>query len=127
MAHTLGTAAKATGKSKTTIFRAIVKGKISAEKDVHGRWAIDPGELHRVYPAVDSERGDGPSDGEMAQYATGRDTGVLQREMDLLREMLADRDRQITDLRGDRDQWRQQATALLGDPRSGRRPWWRFW
>ena len=50
MGHTLGTAAKATGLSRTAILRAIKSGKISASKNVHGEWDIDPAELHRVYP-----------------------------------------------------------------------------
>ena len=39
MSYTLGTAAKATGKSKTTIQRAIRAGKVSAEKDREWRMA----------------------------------------------------------------------------------------
>jgi hypothetical protein len=50
MGHTLGTAAKATGMSRTAILRAIGKGKISAQKNDHGEWDIDPAELHRLYP-----------------------------------------------------------------------------
>ena len=40
--YTLGQAARATGKGKSTIFKAIKSGKISAEKDDHGRWSIEP-------------------------------------------------------------------------------------
>ena len=50
--HTLATAAKATGLNKSTVLRAIKSGKISAAKDEHGEWQIDPAELHRVYPPV---------------------------------------------------------------------------
>ena len=41
--------AGATGRTKPTILRAIQLGKISAQKDEHGGWQIDPAELHRVY------------------------------------------------------------------------------
>jgi excisionase family DNA binding protein len=45
--YTIGTAAKATGKSKSTISRDVEKGKISAVKNEDGSFAIDPAELHR--------------------------------------------------------------------------------
>ena len=61
MGYTLGTAAKGTGKSRTSILRAIERGNISAEKNVHGEWDIEPSELHRVYPA--KEEGDGSGNG----------------------------------------------------------------
>ena len=49
MSYTLGTAAKATGKSKATISRAIRSGRISAKKTKGGSYEIDPAELHRVF------------------------------------------------------------------------------
>ena len=55
--HTLGTAAKATGLNKSTVLRAIKSGKISAAKNEHGEWQVDPAELHRVYPPVADARG----------------------------------------------------------------------
>ena len=56
MAYTLGQAAKATGLNKATIFKALKAGKISGEKDVHGRYVIDPAELHRNLSARFRER-----------------------------------------------------------------------
>ena len=57
MVYTLGEAAKATGKSKATISKAIKSGRLSAQKDETGTFQIDPSELHRVYPpSVSSER-----------------------------------------------------------------------
>jgi len=50
MKYTLSQAAEATGKNKTTIQRAIKNGKISAQKNDHGAYEIDPSELHRVFP-----------------------------------------------------------------------------
>ena len=40
MSYTMGQAARATGKSKATILRAIRSGKISAEKTPDGIWRI---------------------------------------------------------------------------------------
>ena len=56
MSYTLNEAAKAVGKSKTTIHRAIKSGKISASKLDSGAYAIDPSELHRVFQVGAAER-----------------------------------------------------------------------
>jgi hypothetical protein len=53
-------AAKAVGMSKTSILRSIKTGRISAGRDEFGQWAIEPCELHRVYPPS----GDGGSKSE---------------------------------------------------------------
>jgi len=42
-------ATDATGKSRTTLLRAIKNGKLSAKKDDEGAWEIDAAELARVY------------------------------------------------------------------------------
>jgi hypothetical protein len=55
MIYTLGEAAKATGKSKTTVQRAIIKGSISASKNENGRYSIDASELHRVFPKASTD------------------------------------------------------------------------
>jgi len=118
MAYTLGEAAKATGKSKTSIRRALDNGRISGRKTDGGEWRIEPAELHRVYPVLAPVTGTGvtPED-------TPRNTGLqteltaAEREIALLRELL-DREREISrSLEQDRDHWRQQATALLMDQR----------
>lgn len=136
MAYTLGQAAKATGKSKPTIQRAIKNGSISAAKTDDGSYEIDPAELHRVFPPVTSA-----SNAEQAlkQSVPPSDTGVLQREIELLRERLADKDGVIGDLRQrldteaeERRRTQAQLTALLTDQRSKkeqeppRRRWFSF-
>jgi predicted site-specific integrase-resolvase len=45
MSYTLGTAAKAVGKSKATISKAIKSGRISATKHDNGSYTIDAAEL----------------------------------------------------------------------------------
>ena len=54
MTYTLGDAAKATGLSKPTISKAIKTGRLSATKNPNGSYSIDPSELHRVYPPVNT-------------------------------------------------------------------------
>ena len=36
--------------NKSTVFRAIKAGKVSATRNEHDQWLIEPAELHRVYP-----------------------------------------------------------------------------
>src|SRR3954453_10769951 len=43
-------AAKEAGVAKTTLIRALKSGRLSAQKNDLGDWAIDPAELHRVFP-----------------------------------------------------------------------------
>src|SRR6266700_1276046 len=50
MSYRLSEAAAACSLTKSTVRRAIKTGKVSATKDAHGQWHIEPAELHRVYP-----------------------------------------------------------------------------
>ena len=141
MNYTLGTAAKATGKSKPTIQRAIKNGVISANRTPDNKgYLIDPAELHRVFPPLPSASHDTPT---MLQHETPNDTGILQVEVRMLRERLAEvtaeKDGTIEDLRKRLDaeaEERRRLTRLLTDQhpapappavgdRSSRR-WWSF-
>ena len=120
MAYTLGEAARATGKSKATISKAIKSGRISAQKDETGTFHIDPSELHRVYPpTVYSEQKETP---ENTPDKTNIDGTIreLQARLEAAHERLSDKESVLADLREDRDRWRQQATALLADQRPPR-------
>jgi len=121
MSYTLGAAAKATGKSKTTIQRAISKGTISAHKEKNGRYSIDPSELHRVFPMLSTDTVAQPS-----QVDTSRppDETPLQVKVEALEAMLEREREALTEMRSDRDAWKQQATALLGAPEKKRGRWW---
>lgn len=55
MPHTLGTAAHTVGVSKSTLRRAIEKGRLSATRRDDGSYEIDPAELHRVFPRPSAE------------------------------------------------------------------------
>jgi hypothetical protein len=109
MSYSLKQAAAATGKTKTTILRAIQTSKISATKDALGAWQIDPAELHRVYKPVG-------------------DADVLQTHRqapDLYERLLAEKDRQIASLseqlaeaNEERRTTLRQLTALLTDQRA---------
>lgn len=117
MVYTLGEAAKATGKSKATISKAIKTGRISALKGDDGVFKIDPSELHRVYqPTVNLPPKTLTNETEVN---TNNDSRIkeLEARLEAARERIQDKDSVISDLRDDRDRWRQQATALLEDKR----------
>lgn len=117
MAYTLGEAAKASGKSKATISKAIKSGRLSAVKQDTGVFRIEAAELHRVYPKpVDGNQDRTPK--TVVQTPENTPTvKELQARLEAAQERLTDRDTVIADLREDRDRWRQQATALLADQR----------
>jgi len=109
MKYTAGQAAKATGVATATITRALKSGKISGQKDINGAWMIDPAELHRVFPLVSLKEHETPSmkQNEKPYEIDERplESSVLQREIQMLRETLAD-------VREDRDKWRDMAERL---------------
>ncbi len=121
MVYTLGEAAKATGKSKSTISKAIKNGRISASKGENGVYSIDPSELHRVYLPIVQETGvperkeplESP-EVDITKESKIRELGILLKASE---QRLEDRDEQLSDIKEDRDKWRQQATALLENKR----------
>lgn len=117
MVYTLGEAAKATGKSKATISKAIKSGRISASKDDTGAFRIDPSELHRVYPPTPTGEQEETLKETPVNTLESGDFKALQARLEAAQERLADKEAVIADLREDRDKWRQQATALLEDHR----------
>ena len=121
MRYTLGQAAKATGKSKTTIQRAVANGLISARKGQNGEYQIDPAELHRVFPLKNS----GTVTENTIWNATRphSDPTELAARIKALEEMLVREREALDEVRADRDAWKQQATALLSGPPRTRR-WW---
>ena len=117
MNYSLSEAAKATGKSKMTIQRAIKSHVISATRNDDGSYAIDPAELHRVFRPVTNDTG-------LIQSEPPPDPAALQREIGVLRESLADKEGTIKDLRQrldqegeDRRKAHAQLAALLTDQR----------
>lgn len=120
MIYTLGTAAKATGKSKPTIARAIKKGAISAKKNYKGEYEIDPSELHRVFPRLSDMGNDtdtvASKNNKSLHNKITDDNRVLQAKLDMLEERLKEKDQTIDDLRKDKDK-------IIDDLRSERDEW----
>ena len=107
MKHTAGTAAKAVGKTKSTITKAIASGKLSAIKNDNGAWEIDASELYRVYPPTPLETV------KIEQNDTLKETDGNSREIEALERLLKAAEEQIDDLKADRNEWRKQANQLL--------------
>ena len=135
MKYSLSEAAKATGKNKTTVQRAIKNGKISASKGDSGSYEIEPSELHRVFPPVAAQRD--------AQHRQSNDTqqgksasinNDLARVLELEKELAVAHERvngleahkeqmadTINDLRKRLDSSEGRVTALLTDGRTKER------
>ena len=124
MKLTLGQAARQAGISKSYLSRLIKSGKISAERQENGELRIDPSELDRLVMSRTHGRDQGNSASERLEPPREL---VLQREVELLRELLRDKEQTLADVRAERDAWRHQAQMVLlteGERKSRR--WWRF-
>jgi hypothetical protein len=114
---TLAEAAKETGLTKPAIFKAIKNGKISASKDERGQWMVDPAELFRVYDPVSKKETAEPQTANLSLLLKLKE---LESKLEVTDKRLLDKDREIDDLRTQRDHWRTQAeqiTRLLTDGR----------
>ncbi|WP_152563585.1 hypothetical protein [Palleronia rufa] len=138
MKYSLADAAKATGKNKTTIQRAVKNGKISATKNDSGAYEIDPAELHRMFPPATAQRDAPRGQSNNTQHrSVALETSALERIAELERELavaqsrgfsLEEQRQQMTetieDLRGRLDRSEERVTALLAAPAPKRRSWW---
>ena len=111
MRYTLGTAAKATGKAKSTILRAVKSGAVSATKAHDGSYEIEPSELHRVFPPNGAQQVASNDAQPNEEHSAER-----QRERDQMQAT-------IDDLRARLDRSEDRVTALLASP-SKRMRWW---
>jgi hypothetical protein len=136
-------AAEHAGTSKSSIWRAIKSGRLSATKRDGGDYSIDPAELFRAFPPrSETETLEQPLAHTTGQTVTGVETGhrgdetalrvqlaALDAEIGGLKALLAERDKVLNEvrasrdeLRQDRDEWRGRAERLLPAPK---RPWWK--
>ena len=113
MKLTLGQASKETGVSKATLSRALKSGKLSGDRQEDGSFKIDPAELFRVFQRNTS---DNPNVKQTVTPIETHETDIklvrleaensaLKRENELLQK-------QIADLRQDRDDWKKQAAVV---------------
>jgi hypothetical protein len=147
MTYTLSQAARASGKGKATLLRAVRSGRISAVRDeVTGSWLIEESELSRVFPPVPpvSFRGtgdDAPRSGDRNERNNrtaeleGRIAEIVEAQR-LRDEMIADLRRRLDRSDDERERLQQQLAAaqeriaaLLTDQRTAppapaRGSWW---
>lgn len=111
-------AAKQAGIGKTTLWRSIKNGKVSASRDSDGNWLIDPAELSRVYavvPPVTDETGSGT---DTKRDETGDETplNALREVLAMKDDLIRRQDQEIDDLRNRlslSEQERREATKTL--------------
>jgi excisionase family DNA binding protein len=108
MKYSASKAAEAVGKSVPTITRAIKSGKLSAEKLDGGGYEIDAAELHRVWPAVTGKDDDTPA---KLGRETPNETAVLQVKLEAKDELLTRVERELADMKEQRDKWQSQCEA----------------
>lgn len=140
MALNLTEAARAIGRNRTTVFRAIKTGKVSAIRDeATGEWLIEPAELFRIYTvapdAMETTTKDVARNGDSGDRSNDEagELRELRARLDAAALRIAEKDDTIADLRRRLDQEaeeRRQAQArvmaLLTDQHKLRRRWWRF-
>lgn len=116
-------AAELTGKSKSTIQRAMNAGKLSFEVDANSRRLIDVSELERVFglqsqstqgPAAPaSENGNAAMELELERARHAIEVERLKMEVRLAQEQAENAMQQIEDLKVQRDLWQKQAQQIL--------------
>lgn len=114
---TLGEAARAVHRSKSTLSKAIKSGRLSCMSRESGEYQIAAAELYRVFPANSN------SNGEIERLATLEETGrtaVLQAHLEGMQGELEQVKGERDDLRRRLDaeaEERRKLTALLTDER----------
>ncbi len=107
MIYTITQAAQVTGKGRSTIFRAIKEGRLSAHRGEGGGYTVDASELSRVFTLA-AQRETTRDATAHHDRASETEVAVLRTRVELLTALL-DRERQATaELR--------QVLALLPKP-----------
>ncbi len=111
-------AAVLTGKSKSTIQRAMNSGKLSYELDQNQRRVIDVSELERVFGIKKESLEESPKK-DTSQQATEKDIEAavekerMTMQIKMLEQQLDAANERIDDLMDQRDKWEKQASQVL--------------
>lgn len=108
-------AAELTGKSKSTIQRAMMGGKLSYEVDNAGRRVIDVSELERVFGLGKSPVSSTPAavEHELEKASQMIEMERMKMRVKMLEEQLYTATQTIDDLKSQRDKWQKQADQVL--------------
>ena len=105
----LSEAARVSGQSKSTIWRAVNSGRLSATRTYTGDYQIDPAELHRVFSLGTEGRATTVSVKQDAMAMERTETASMQAQIDRLFQV----GKLIrNELDNDRDAWSSQADRL---------------
>ena len=104
-------AAKAAGIARGTLYKHIDEGKLSCQLDDKGKRVIDTSELMRVYgeikqPEINGERSE---DRPIEHKETQEETEITA----VLRERIGDLEKQVEDLRQDKEASNKRESELL--------------
>lgn len=128
MALSLIQSADLTGRSKSTIHRAIKTGKLSATRNEDGSYSIDPSELFRVYPKEPQEPISMRQKGtpEEPTREASHESEMLRLKVEMLTAQLEREQETVTDLRRrlDRAEDRLMALAPPAHPSAPPRGLW---
>lgn len=108
-------ASELTGKSKSTVQRAMNTGKLSFEIDNNNRRVIDVSELDRVF-GLKNASSSAPSSSveqELEKASQMIESERMKMRIKMLEEQLYMANSQIDDLREQRDKWQRQADQVL--------------
>jgi len=143
MSYTLTQAAEAAKVQRSTVFKWIKAGKVSATKAADGTFRIEPAELHRFLDSVSKET---PSAETLKQPDTRVDTATdtlleliaLRSQVEKLQHIVEMERERGRELREEREAWKRQAERLAlpairetaaetpAPPQRQRRSFWPF-
>lgn len=111
-------AAVLTGKSKSTIQRAMNSGKLSYQLDQNQRRVIDVSELERVFGIKKESLDNSPQKEPAAKEAQKEIEMAVEKErmtmqIKMLEQQLGAANERIDDLMDQRDKWEKQASQIL--------------
>jgi hypothetical protein len=92
-----------TGMARSSILRAIKRGALSGTRQDDGTWLVDGAELARVFAVT------------VAAQATPHDAHsdpVAAVKLEAVQQRIADLERMLSDMRGERDDWKTQAQSV---------------
>ncbi|HPD82281.1 MAG TPA: entry exclusion 1 domain-containing protein [Alphaproteobacteria bacterium] len=112
-------AAELTGKSKSTIQRAMNSGKLSYEMDANDRRIVDVSELERVFglnsPSQSSSASNAATsvEDELKKAADMIEMERMKMKIKMLEDQLEQKEQNLEDMKAQRDQWQKQAQQVL--------------
>jgi hypothetical protein len=98
---TLTEAAAHTGMARSSILRAIKRGALSGTRQDDGSWLVDGAELARAFPV-----------NARPALQDAHPDPVAAVRLEAAQQRIADLERALADMRGERDEWKGQAQCV---------------